>query len=128
MRGRARLLLIDDDEGMRKYLSRVAEECGYDVTAVDRDSAFRKAYEASPPELILLDIFMPHSDGFEILADLKKRASPVPIVLISGHESFYLEAAERFGEANGLNIIGALQKPIRAENLRALLRRTAQGN
>jgi CheY-like chemotaxis protein len=118
---RSRLLLIDDDEGMRKYLSRVAEQCGYEVIAVDRGGAFKEAYRACPPDLILVDIFMPQVDGFEILVFLTEQACRVPILLISGSERLYLEAAERLGVDHGLAILGTLKKPIRVEKFRELL-------
>ena len=101
--------------------ARVAEGCGYEVFDTDSAQEFIRVYDTSPPDLILVDIFMPEVDGLEILTVLSDRKSRVPIVLISGKSTEMLQSAQRLGSARGLSIIHMLQKPIRLEELRTKL-------
>ena len=60
---------------------------GYRVIGAGSGKAGLDAAAASPPDLILLDIKMPHMDGLEVLALLRDRYPAVPVVMISGHGS-----------------------------------------
>jgi len=61
-----RILLAEDDESMRVYLSHALERVGYAVTAVDRGTAAVPLLESEPFDLLLTDIVMPEMDGIEL--------------------------------------------------------------
>ena len=90
-RGRARILLADDNADMREYVRRLLAE-RWDVETVGDGDAALDAALAHPPDLILADVMMPGLDGFELLRALKAdpRTHTVPVVLLSaraGEES-----------------------------------------
>jgi two-component system, OmpR family, response regulator VicR len=80
-----RILIVDDDPSIRKFVQANLEARGYEVlTALDGEDAIKVA-EKEKPDLIILDIMMPEMDGFE--ACWKIRAfTNVPILLLSARE------------------------------------------
>jgi DNA-binding response OmpR family regulator len=80
--GRATVLVVDDDQRMRRLLRLNLEKAGYRVsTAEDGPSGLEQA-ELEPPDLIMLDVMMPEMDGFTFLRRLREFSS-VPIIMLS---------------------------------------------
>ncbi|MEE4271687.1 MAG: response regulator [Thermoanaerobaculales bacterium] len=83
---RASILVVDDEEDVRGYLSSLLEDNGYAVeTAEDGNQAWR-LIEAQPPDLILLDLMMPEQTGtglYRMLHD-HKTVRDIPVIVISG--------------------------------------------
>ncbi|MEM9735849.1 MAG: response regulator, partial [Pseudomonadota bacterium] len=81
------ILVVDDEADIRDLISDLLRDEGYTPRAAhDADSAFA-AIEASPPDLIILDIWLQGSrmDGIEILKSVKRDNPGIPVVIISGH-------------------------------------------
>jgi DNA-binding response OmpR family regulator len=79
----AKLLIVDDDATLVKFLSEYMTGEGYDVvTAPNGAEAMRQAYREHP-DLVILDVMMPGMDGWEVCARLREM-SDVPIILITG--------------------------------------------
>jgi DNA-binding response OmpR family regulator len=78
----ARILVVDDDEDLRALLQILLERAGYDVTvAADGREGLRQAY-ALRPDLIVLDLAMPHLSGWDAL-DRIRDLSEVPVLLLT---------------------------------------------
>jgi len=78
-----RILIIEDETPMRTALKDVVEAEGYRaLTAVDGESGLKRAIEEKP-DLILLDVMMPRLDGYEVCAELRRLANPVPILMLT---------------------------------------------
>src|SRR6516162_8865544 len=78
-----RILIIEDETPMRTALKDVVEAEGYRAfTAADGESGLKRAMEEKP-DLILLDIMMPRMDGYEVCAELRRLANPVPILMLT---------------------------------------------
>ena len=118
---RPRLLLIDDEPALAKFVADVASDCGFDPTLTSSNEEFRTAFRADPPDMIALDLGMPGMDGVELLRFLADEKCLAPILIISGFDRRVLESAFRLGEALGLRMVGPLEKPARAEELEDLL-------
>jgi two-component system nitrogen regulation response regulator NtrX len=91
----ADVLIVDDEADIRTIISDLLTDEGYTArTAHDADSAFA-AIEASPPDLIILDIWLQGSrmDGIEILKSVKRDNPGIPIVIISGHGNIEVAVA-----------------------------------
>src|SRR5262245_65411516 len=90
-----RILIVDDEAGVRSALTGVLRDEGYVVEAVESgeaclDRAIRTTFDA-----IVLDIWLPGMDGLATLARLQERHVDAPVVVISGHGSS--ESAVREG-------------------------------
>ena len=61
------ILVIDDEETIRKSFCRLLRSHGYDVREAENGEQGLKAYQSSPADVVLLDVFMPVKDGIETL-------------------------------------------------------------
>ena len=80
-----RVLVVDDDEFTRKFLSVALSENGYDpVTASDGDEGFKKVEELIP-DLILLDVMMPKKTGFVMFKQLRRKEEykDIPVIMLT---------------------------------------------
>jgi putative two-component system response regulator len=109
-----RVLVVDDDPAVRLVHGRFVEQLGYDVeTAEDGVEALTKL--ALGVDLVLLDLYMPNMDGFEVTSKIRQHPTHglVPIIIVTGsdREAWYPRALEV-----GANDV--LAKPINADELR----------
>jgi len=80
-----KLLLVDDEEGIRKVLSISLSDSGYEVfTAENGEQALKIFREHSPP-IVLTDIKMPGMDGIELLQKIKDENPETEVIMITGH-------------------------------------------
>jgi len=79
------VLIVDDIEDNRELLKRRLEKQGHVVATAENGKKALAMIEASPPDLVLLDIMMPEMDGFEVLDRLKGNAATrdIPVIVIS---------------------------------------------
>ena len=70
---------------------------------------------------ILLDLSLPDIDGFDLMEKLAAQSTGLPVLLMSGHDTAVLNAAQLYGNGLGLNVRGALSKPFTQTNLIAAL-------
>ncbi|HEX6740265.1 MAG TPA: response regulator [Sphingomicrobium sp.] len=116
-----RLLLIDDEPALADFLANAARESGFDPVITSEDRQFRDEFLADRPNMVALDLGMPGMDGVELLRFLADQDYRSPVLIVSGFDRRVLESAFRLGEALGLNMSGPIEKPVRLENLEALL-------
>ena len=116
-----RLLLIDDEPALAAFVADVARDCGFAPELTSTNEQFRSALLAERPDMIALDLGMPGMDGVELLRFLAENDCRAPVLIISGFDRRVLESAFRLGEALGLDMVGPLEKPVRAEQLEQLL-------
>src|SRR5215467_3783034 len=78
------ILVVDDDESVRTYLSHFLTSCGYTVDCVDSgDQAVVKLAAGYVPSVIVQDIVMPGISGIEVLESVKKINSAIPVIILS---------------------------------------------
>lgn len=80
----ARILVVEDDPDIRLLMARVLQLAGHDIElCADGMTALDVLERGEPPELILLDVQMPHVDGWEVLARVRARGGldGLPVVL-----------------------------------------------
>ena len=109
-----RVLLVDDEPGIRRSLSGILEDEGYAVDAVESGEACLAALPGADYGLVMLDIWLPGIDGMEVLARIQEipfAERPV-VVMISGHGS--IEAAVK---ATKLGAFDFLEKPLSLEKV-----------
>ncbi len=81
-----RILVVDDDEGVRALLTRYLELEGYEVEQAGDGASAMAALKAHPPDLLLLDVMLPSEDGLHILTRLRKD-SDVAVILLTGRDA-----------------------------------------
>ncbi len=123
-----RLLVIDDQADLCEFISEAAAVLGFETCAVTEPDAFRRAVQEFQPTVVVLDLQMPGADGIELLRYLGERGSKAQVLVASGMDQRVLATAEQIGRAQGLNMLGALQKPILLADLEATLRRCIRGD
>jgi two-component system response regulator AtoC len=112
MADRFRVLVIDDDPGVRDYMEALVARQGYEVfAAADGEEALRNL-ATSKPDLITLDVVLPGMDGLQTLEKLKERLPEVPVVMLSGHGQ-----ARNIVEAMRRGASDFLRKPFEVEEL-----------
>ncbi len=116
-----RLLVCDDEPDIRTFIRDVAEGMGYAVEEVvdSRDCAARAA--ATLPDVLVLDIVMPEVDGIEIIQRLADVRFAGRVLLISGFNPSYAQAANVLARSKGIVDIRVLTKPLPLAELRAAL-------
>ena len=115
-----RIVLIDDDPRLLAATARLIAAWGYRCETFTDGRAALTAMAADPPALLLVDIYMPELDGFEVIARMRLIAPGTRIIAISGdivrgHPTHVLAVSEQLG------VDATIQKPLRPEQLRTLL-------
>src|SRR5688572_25068230 len=115
-----RILLAEDDESMRVYLTRALERVGYTVTAVDRGTAAVPLLGTEPFDLLLTDIVMPEMDGIELAQQAATIAPDIRVMFITGFAAVALKVGRKTPDAK------VLSKPFHLKDLVAEIERMFQ--
>lgn len=103
-----RILVVDDEPDIRHLVSEILEDEGYQVSMAENASVAKMQKVSVNPDLILLDIWMPDTDGITLLKEWLAEDKPLcPVIMMSGHGS--VEAAV---EATRLGAFDFLEKPL----------------
>ncbi|MET1754613.1 cell cycle two-component system response regulator CpdR [Novosphingobium sp. RD2P27] len=98
-----RILLAEDDQAMRTYLSRALQNAGYEVTAVDRGTEAIPLLENESFDLLLSDIVMPEMDGIELAQRCNEIAPHTKVMFITGFAAVSLRASREAPQARVLS-------------------------
>jgi two-component system nitrogen regulation response regulator NtrX len=111
-----RVLIVDDEKGIRESLAGVVEDEGWSVVTVENGEKGLIEAKLNPPNLVFLDIWMPGMDGIAVLQRLREFQPDLPIVIMSGHAT--IETAVK---ATRLGAFDVLEKPLELEKILKLL-------
>lgn len=117
-----RLLAVDDDAASAELIVRVAERCGYEAFATSDSRGVINLVAALRPDVMAVDISMPHVDAIELFRLLAERAYDGQIVIVSGQDDQTLIMVQRTAELMGLQQPHIHQKPLDFGRLRETLR------
>ncbi len=112
------ILVVDDEVGIRELLSEILTDEGYDVHLAENAQAARAFRAQRRPDLVLLDIWMPDTDGVTLLKEWASGGQlTMPVVMMSGHGTIDTAVeATKFGAADFLEKPVALAKLIDTVN------------
>lgn len=118
----AKILIVDDEIGIRELLSEILRDEGHDVALAEDAAAARTARSASCPDMVLLDIWMPDTDGITLLKEWAVAGQlTMPVVMMSGHGTI-----DTAVEATRIGAIDYLEKPIALQKLLSAVKRGLQ--
>jgi two-component system, NtrC family, nitrogen regulation response regulator NtrX len=108
----ASVLIVDDEVSILNSLSSILEDEGYEVAVAKSGTEALKICLVDPPDLMLLDIWMPEMDGLETLRKVKESSPATQVMMMSGHGS--IETAVK---AIKLGAYDYIEKPLSLENV-----------
>jgi len=115
----AQILVVDDEVGIRELLSEILADEGHQVLLAESAGEARRAREQGRPDLVLLDIWMPDTDGITLLKEWAASGQlTMPVVMMSGHATI-----ETAVEATRIGALDFLEKPVALQRLLATVKR-----
>ena len=115
----AQILVVDDEVGIRELLSEILADEGHQVLLAESAGDARRLRERDRPDLVLLDIWMPDTDGITLLKEWAASGQlTMPVVMMSGHGTI-----ETAVEATRIGALDYLEKPIALQRLLATVKR-----
>jgi len=107
------ILVVDDEIGIRELLSEILFDEGYQVHMAENADQARAYRNEREPDLVLLDIWMPDTDGITLLREwVEQDLLTMPVVMMSGHGTI-----ETAVEATRIGAVDFLEKPIALQKL-----------
>jgi len=79
---RTRILVVDDDAHILRYLQRLLDEAGYQAIVTSDSFQVMKLVELQEPDLVLLDLMLPYTSGFDLLQQIRE-VSGVPVIFLT---------------------------------------------
>jgi CheY-like chemotaxis protein len=112
------IMIVDDDDDVRGMIAQFLHSIGYQVIQAENSSEAQRHALESLPELILMDIGMPHVDGLTAVWKMRERPelSEIPVVILSAYDSYDLRA-----EAASTGCQGYLTKPVEPDHLKTVI-------
>ncbi len=116
----ANILVVDDELGIRDLLREILNDEGHQVEVAENAAQARLARQRERPDLVLLDIWMPDTDGVTLLKEWSASgALTMPVIMMSGHATI-----DTAVEATRIGALAFLEKPI---TMQKLLKAVEQG-
>jgi CheY-like chemotaxis protein len=107
-------LIVDDDEVVRLSLARIMRKAGYLVAFVSNAREAIAEISVASPDIVFTDIFMPGTDGFELMNWLRRRKCAIPLVAMSGANR---TLTGQLGLASKLGAKATISKPFREQDV-----------
>ena len=115
---RQRILLIDDEESIRKVLGITLEDIGYEVLSAENGEEALRLFRKTAPSIVLTDIKMPGIDGIQVLQKIKEEKPDTEVIMITGHGDMELAIQSLKYDATDF-----ITKPINDDALEIALKR-----
>jgi len=109
------ILVIEDDENLRELLEQLLTAAGYNVRTAADGKQGASLCQATPPDLVITDIYMPNRDGLEVIMDLRQHCPQTRIIAISGQ----ITTKNMLPAASTLGAVRTLAKPFQPQELLA---------
>ena len=121
----SRILVIDDEDAIRRVVRRLLELEGHAITEAASGSEALQVLGQQSFDVILTDVYMPNLDGIELLRQIQKTGQPMPaIVAMSGE--FSPNRADMLRTMEALGATDTLAKPFTTEELHATITRAVE--
>jgi PAS domain S-box-containing protein len=116
-----KLMLVDDEEGVRRFLGLSFMDLGFEVETAENGQAALALFDEFQPQVVFTDIKMPVMDGIELLKGIKERAPETEVIMITGHGDMDLAIESLKHDASDF-----ITKPINHDVLEFALQRARE--
>ncbi len=83
---KAKVLIVEDDSLIRKFMSRALEDAGYATVIAGNAGVCRMIFSSEMPDVVLLDLGLPDDDGLNLIPEIKRQKPDIPIIIVSARE------------------------------------------
>ncbi len=111
----ARILVIDDDDAVRTTIRRILEREGHEVAEARDGASGLKQFHERPADLVITDIFMPGTDGMELLRAFRRESPRPKVIAVSG--GGFGGTVDLRADAELMGAVRTLGKPFEREEL-----------
>ncbi len=118
---KAKVLIVDDEESILETLTGILEDEGHEVITASSGEKALMLFNESPPDLVLMDVWMPGMDGIETLKSIKERNREACVIMISGHSNI-----DTAVHAIKLGAYDFMEKPLSLEKITLIVRRALE--
>ncbi len=116
-----RVLIVDDEANIRESLADILSDEGYEIDMAGSGEEAMEALNRRPPEIVLLDIWLPGMDGAETLKRIKARHEDLPVVMITGHGTVELAV-----KTTKMGAFDFMEKPLSMERVLMTVRQALE--
>ena len=102
-----RVLVVDDDPDIRELIVIALESEGAEITTAEDGNQAITALRSAPPQLVVLDMMLPHRSGFLVMEEIQSMGSPPPVIMVTANEGRRHKAY-----AESLGVSAYLNKPV----------------
>jgi len=116
-----KLLVVDDDEGVRQVLAQALKESGYQVADADSGERAVEVLKEGAFDLVILDMVLPRVDGMQVLKQIAALRPETPVIMITGYAS-----VETAIKAMKMGAVDYVVKPFRMEEVDLVVKRALE--
>jgi DNA-binding NtrC family response regulator len=80
-----RALVVDDDRAVQHLVKHVLEGAGWHVSVASNEAAMRAEFDSNPPDVVLLDLLLPDTNGLDLFREIQERDRKLPVIFITAH-------------------------------------------
>ena len=117
----SKILVIDDEQGMRDFLSIMLKKEGYDVVAAENGSDALKAVQTEIFDLVISDVKMPGLNGIDVLKTVKEVSSETIVIMVTAYAT-----AETAVEAMKLGAYDYITKPFKVDEIKLIIQKALE--
>jgi DNA-binding NtrC family response regulator len=115
-----KILVIDDDDGVRTTLDHLLRDAGYEIATAEDGLRGMAMFRSEQPDLVITDIIMPEQEGIQTIAAMRKARPDAKIIAISGSRS--LGNTDFLKMARSLGAMDIVSKPFDADELLTIVK------
>lgn len=116
-----KVLVIDDEVEFGRYVGNVARGLGLEVEVTSKAQQFMQAVPRFQPDVIVMDMVMPGTEGIELIRWLTKEQYRARVIVVTGYNPDYMKMAALMARAEGILDVTTLSKPVPLAELRSAL-------
>ena len=113
----AHVLVVDDEQSIRHFVKCALVDAGYHVSEAGSGEAAMRLFRAEGPDLVVLDVRLPHADGLDLLAEIQQDSPGLPVIIITA-----VADVKKAVEAMRRGAFYFLRKPLALDELEGLVR------